>query len=457
MTRRRIKLATMALIVGLGLSGCAVLKQPLALFKTSKTDQARAANGQRIPVLTQTVNLEQAPALKGIDFSIPPPEPNAEWPTPGGDAAQSVEHVQAGDAFQIAWRHRFGAGDSKGEGFFYSNMQYLVSGPVVANGRLYVLDGRSLLSAFDAKTGREIWRTDIATHRGAGREGFGGGVAYGDGRIYVTSGFRFIAGYDANSGKLLWRTPTIAPVHGAPTFDNGHVYVIDVSDQLQSLDAKTGQSLWTYQALEETARMLIASSPAIVGDEVIAPFASGELVGLNAANGNELWTDVLSLTNRNDALSEIRDIAGRPVVSRGFAFAGSHSGVVAAIDVRTGQRAWAIPTALITTPWASGDVVYVTDQKGRVICAARDSGQIYWIRGLNDGLRKKFQAVYSSPILASNRLVMVSNKGLVLALDPKTGATIKTLKIGAPAFVTPIAAQGLIYIVTDTGELIAIK
>jgi outer membrane protein assembly factor BamB len=203
--------------------------------------------------------------------------------------------------------------------------------------------------------------------------------------------------------------------------------------------------------------MLIASSPAVSGEEVVAPFASGELVGVNAANGNELWSDVLSLTNRNNALSEIRDISGRPVISRGTVFAGSHSGVVAAIDIRTGQRAWSLPTAIITTPWLAGDVAYVLDQQGRMICIARDSGQIYWIRGLNDGLRKKFRSVYSSPILASNHLVIVSSKGLALALNPKTGATEKTLRIGAPAFVTPIAADGLIYVITTTGELIAIR
>jgi outer membrane protein assembly factor BamB len=190
---------------------------------------------------------------------------------------------------------------------------------------------------------------------------------------------------------------------------------------------------------------------------VVAPFASGELVGLNASNGNELWNDVLSLTNRNNALSEIRDIAARPVVSRDVAFTGSHSGVVAAVDIRTGQRSWSLPTAIVTTPWAAGDVVYVVDQLGRVICIARDSGQIYWIRGLNDNLRKKFKAVYSSPILASNRLIVVNDKGLALALNPKTWATLKTLRLGAPAFTSPIAADGMIYVVTTTGELIAIR
>jgi outer membrane protein assembly factor BamB len=457
MTRRGAIAAVAFVSLGLAISGCAVLRAPAALFKTNKKDAARAATGQRIPVLTQNVTLIAAPALKGIDFSIPGPQPLADWPTSGGNPEQSVEHVEAGQAFQIAWRRKIGAGDSKSEGFFYTNIQYITASPVVAEGRLYTLDGRSELSALDAKTGRDIWRVDLASHRGPGHEGFGGGVSYDDGMVYVTSGFRFVAAFDAKTGKQIWRTPTTAPVHGAPTASGGKVYFIDVSDQLQALDAKTGESLWTYQALEEPARMLISSSPAVSNDEVVAPFASGELVGVNAANGNDLWTDVMSLTNRNNALSEIRDISGRPIISRGIAYAGSHSGVAAAVDIRTGQRAWSLPTAIITTPWAAGDVIYMVDQQGRVICIARDSGQIYWIRALNEGLRKKYRAVYSSPILASSHLVVVSDKGVALALNPKTGATEKTLRLGGPAFVAPIAVGGLIYVLTESGELIAIR
>jgi outer membrane protein assembly factor BamB len=457
MIRRGASLTLAVAAFGVVLSGCAVLRAPAALFQTHKKDNARIATGQRIPVLTQTVTLTPAPALKGVDFQLAPPQPVSEWPTPGGNPAQSIEHVEAAPAFQIAWRRRIGAGDAKGQGFFYAGMAYIMSSPVAAEGRIFALDGRSTLSAYDAASGREVWRVDMANHRGQGKEGFGGGVAYGDGLVFASSGFRFIAAFDAKTGKQVWRTPTAAPVHGAPTFAGGKLFVIDVSDQLQAYDAKTGQSLWTYQALEEPARMMIASSPAVSEDEVVAPFASGELVGLNVANGNDLWTDVLTLTNRNNALSEIRDIAGRPIISRGVVYAGSHSGLTGAVDIRTGQQLWNLPTAIVTTPWASGDVVYLVDQQGRVICAARDSGQIYWIRSLNEGLRKKFKAVYSSPILASNRLIVLSDKGVALALDPKTGATLKTLRLGAPAFVSPIAAGGMIYVVTDTGELIAIR
>ena len=43
------------------------------------------------------------------------------------------------------------------------------------------------------------------------------------------------------------------------------------------------------------------------------------------------------------------------------------------------------------------------------------------------------------------------------ALDPMTGAVQKTIRLGSPAFLTPIAANGMIYVVTDEAELIAIR
>jgi outer membrane protein assembly factor BamB len=237
----------------------------------------------------------------------------------------------------------------------------------------------------------------------------------------------------------------------------GRVFAEDVADQLFAFDTRTGQQDWAYQSLEEPARMMEASSPAVDGEVLVAPFASGELVALNAANGNDIWSDVLSLTNRNNALSEIRDIGGRPVIYRGDVFAGSHSGVFTAIDLHTGQRRWAQPISTITSPWPAGDVVYVTDLAGQVICLARDSGQVYWITDLNRGLKKKQRAAWSGPMLAANRLILVSDKGQAVALNPKTGAQTASLKLGSPAFLSPMAANGTVYVLSQQAELIAIR
>jgi outer membrane protein assembly factor BamB len=196
----------------------------------------------------------------------------------------------------------------------------------------------------------------------------------------------------------------------------------------------------------------------VTPDTVVAAFASGELVALQPSNGNGLWSAVLSKSNRNSALSEIRDIPGRPVIYKGDVYAVSHSGLFAAIDLRTGNVRWSLPVTGITTPWPAGDVVYVTDTSGSVICASRDSGQVYWVVDLNKGITKaKNRAVWSGPVLASNRLVLVSSKGDAVALDPKTGVKEKTLKLGSDALMNPIAVGDNLYVATEAADLIAIR
>jgi outer membrane protein assembly factor BamB len=283
-------------------------------------------------------------------------------------------------------------------------------------------------------------------------------VAYADGKIFVSSGFREVVALNAATGKLIWRSPMEAPPHAAPTVYDGRVFVVDVNNELFAFDANTGIQDWTYQALTEPARILAASSPAVDNETVVAAFGSGELVAVRAANGNELWNASLARASRTNALSEIRDIAGRPVIYRSDVYAVSHSNVFAAVDLRTGQARWTLPISAITTPWAAGDVVYVVDLAGEVICVARDSGQVYWIHDLNGGVKKrKDRAVWSSPILASNRLIVVSSKGEAVALNPKTGALDRRLRIGADALIGPIAVNGTVYVVTQSAQLIAIR
>ena len=107
----------------------------------------------------------------------------------------------------------------------------------------------------------------------------------------------------------------------------------------------------------------------------------------------------------------------------------SHANVMADTELRTGNVRWQIPLSGITSPWPAGDVVYAVGLDGAIVCAARDSGQLYWLADLNaPGARREGQEaaealprVWSSPILANNRLIMVSDTGEAVALDAKTG------------------------------------
>lgn len=451
-----------ALLCGLAVTvaSCGTVRRALPFgLGGDDAPRATATEGQRISVLEFEQQLAPSAALAGRDFFIPGPQAATAWTQPGGTAENAVEHVIGAADFSVAWRRGVGAGSSRVR---------QVMAPIVAdNGRVFVLDGESTVTALDAGSGAQAWKANIRPE-GRERGGFGGGVAVGGGKVFVASGYRTISALDQATGAVLWTTPVDVPIHGAPTVSGSRVFVVDVENQMMAFDVTTGRQDWSYRGIPEPARIMRASSPAVTGETVIAPFSSGEVIALRASTGQALWTQVLSRTSRTSALSELRDIAGRPVISRGVVYAVGHSGVMSAMDVRSGQPKWQLPVAGVNAPLPVGDVVYVVSKNGELTVVNRDTGAVYWTRDLNEGRTRKeggflgfFDRVvtpeWSGPLLASNRLLLVNSDGELVALDPKTGAQTATLRLGGPAFIAPAAYNGSVYVLTDKGDLVSIR
>ncbi|ANC52846.1 MAG: outer membrane protein assembly factor BamB [Brevundimonas sp.] len=453
-----------ALICGVAatMASCGTVRRnlPFGLGGGKEDAGATASAGQRISVLEFEQSLSPSAALSGRDFFLPGPQAVTAWTQPGGTSENLVEHVIAAPNFQIAWKRGVGSGSA--------HVGNVMAPIVAADGKIFVLDGESTVSAVSADTGAILWRANVKNADRDRNGGFGGGVAVGGGKVFVSSGYRSMTALDANTGAVVWTQQVDAPIHGAPTVSGNRVFVVDVDSQLFAFDANTGAQDWTYRGIAEPARVMRASSPAVSGTTVVAPFASGQLVALSALNGQAVWEETLSRTSRTSALSEVRDVAGRPVISRGMVYGVSHSGVMSALDLRSGQPKWQLPVTGVNAPLPVGDAVFVVSKSGQLITANRDTGQIYWTRELNEGRerreggfltfgRRTIRPQWSGPLLASNRLVMVNSFGEAVAFDPKTGVAQTTLKLGAPAYIAPAAYNGALYVLTDNGQLICIR
>lgn len=442
------------------LTGCASLRDGAARlwpFGGGGEAERQSPNDGRVSILTFDTAIVPDAAAAAQPFLLPPAAASANWPAPGGPVTNAPGHVRAEGPLAQAWRRNAGEGSAKDRA--------LTASPVVADGRIFVLDAGLTVRAFDAATGAPAWTRSLRPRReGRGRDrdprALPGGVAYADGRVFASTGWGEVVALDAATGAESWRARNPSPIHTAPVAAGGRVFVVSTDSEILAFDAATGASQWAFQAIAEPARMLSSPSPAVQGDVVVAPFASGELVALLAANGRRLWSDALTRTSRVTSLSAINDIAGRPVIAGGAVFAASQSGVLAAVDLRTGQRLWARTLGSIQTPMVAGDHVFVVTTDAQVVCLERATGVVRWVRELRrfeDVEDRKGRIVWSGPVLASNRLVLASSRGDIAVLNPVDGATVRELRADGPVFISPIVAGETVYVLSDSGSLSAFR
>ncbi len=419
----------------------------------------------RISILALEETLEADPRFAGQLIDLPPSYRNVSWPAPGGEADHTLHHLSAEASLEVDWKTDIGKASSR--------RARLTSPPVVADGRLYVMDAEATVSAFEVETGAPVWESELApdvkekfrvrellVRTKAAQVGFGGGVAYDAGRIFMTSGFGFAAALDAQTGEELWRYETEAPLRTPPTAYRGAVYFVTNTNEAIALDQATGEQMWTYQSFEETARILSSASPAAAGDLVVVPFSSGEAVAFLAGSGRPVWNDTLARNTSLTALSALNDIAGSPVIDRGLVYVVSHAGRLVAIDIRTGRRAWEAPIASLQMPWVAGEYIFLVSVDGELVCLQRTDGAIVWVAELErykNPKKRKGRIAWAGPVLAGDNLILASTDGKVAKVSPLDGAVLDTVKVDGGSVISPIVADDRIFILTEEGKLYALR
>lgn len=448
MSVRRNRVAT-ALV--LGLASVALVALPgCGAFKSKGKKPATA--GERISVLDFERQVEAEADLAGVDVVLPPAQVNAEWTQPAGNASGNLGHVALGETLAKVWSAGIGRGSDA--------TRRLNATPVIADNRLFAMDTEGQVSAFDASNGKILWRKTIVLESEGSRPAFGGGVSAMGGRVYATTGFGVVVAFDAASGAEIWRVQLPTPLRAAPAVDSGRVFVTSQDGQLTALNADTGEQLWQATSTVEPASILGEGSPSIALDTVVAGFPSGELFALRVENGRTAWQDQLSRTGRTTALGALSGIAASPVVDRGRVFAIGHGGRMVALELATGTRVWEREFAGVNAPWPSGDWVFAVTVEAELVALTRADGKIRWVADLGhwkDPEDKKGAIEWFGPVLAGNRLILVSSRGRMALVSPQSGEILSTRSIGEAAYLPPVVANGMLYILTDNGTVTAYR
>jgi outer membrane protein assembly factor BamB len=407
--------------------------------------------GERVPV-SQASDALTVAGGELVGIQVPAPIENASWSQPGGNPANAPAHLLASGSLRKAWSSSAGTGSS-GQG-------RLTAPPIVVGGRVFVLDAAATVTALSADGGQRAWRAALTPQGEDAEEGFGGGIAADFGRVIVATGFGEVFGLDPSTGQDLWSRDLGLPIRSSPTAANGRVYIVTVNNEVHCLDIETGEVVWDFRRYSDDAGVLANTSPAVDAGVVVVPYRSGELLAFDAATGKPLWGDALTRTGRQSAVAAINDIAGRPAIAGGTVYAVSHSGRLVAIDLKTGGRRWAKNVASTQTPWVAGDTVYVVTLDGTVSAIGAADGKARWVQRLphfQDPESRKDPILYSGPVLAGGRLLVVSSTGELIAIAPETGQIAERTSIDEPFYIPPIVAGGTVYLLSDDATLIALR
>ena len=445
MTESATRAATVALLALL-----AVLLAGCDLGWLGAEDDDPPLPGQRLSILRLERSLEPDPDIANQDVRLPPPLANVAWPQSGGIPSHAMHHLAVGNALNEIWRRDVGSGETS------DNL--ILTGPVVADGRVFVLDAESTITAFDLDEGRSLWEIDLIPETEETESSLGGGVAYDEGKLFVATAYGEVLSIDPKTGAISWRVTVNAPIRSAPTVAGGHLFAVTFDNQLIAIDTADGAVMWSHTGITESAGVLGAAAPAVSGDVVIAPFSSGELFALDITSGRVLWSDSLIFQGRQTTITVLSDIDASPVIDRGVVIAASQGGRLVALDLRSGQRLWEQEIASSDTPWIAGDFLYVLTSDGDVVCLRRDDGRIRWVTSLDGwGVAGEIATVWSGPILAGDRLVVVGSQGESLAVSPYSGKVLGRFDLPDGVRVAPVVAGKTLYILTVEAELVALR
>ena len=210
-----------------------------------------------------------------------------------------------------------------------------------------------------------------------------------------------------------------------PLVHDGVLFVASWGDNIQALDAASGDLLWQYsRLLPPDSRRSVRRSFAIYGDKLFVPTSDDHIVALDVKTGTVVWDEPVADYHQG------WQTTGGPLVAKGKILQGvagqsPGGGAIVALDAQTGKEAWRFHT--IARPGEFGG------DSWNGLALEKRSGASVWTAGsydpqLNLAYFGTGQTYDTGPLLHSINKPGITTDSLytdtTLALNPDTGKLV---------------------------------
>lgn len=281
-----------------------------------------------------------------------------------------------------------------------------------------------------------------------------------------------VIGLDRATGQQRWHTrlwgtaPTLyhetksSMASPSPVTDGQHIFAFFGSGDAFCLDMQGGL-VWQRSLAAEYGefenRFAASSSPLLFEDLVILQcdhYGASYLVAIDKLTGANRWK-----TDRPEAwLSWSSPIVAQASARPELIVSGSEK--LDAFDPRSGEKLWTfegMARECIPTPIFARDRLYVVSGPGSASFALRTGG-----RGNVTASHREWSYARGNPFVPSAIVVgdyyyLVDDHGIGTSLNAESGKPAWKKRFGGDFTASPVAADGKIYFVNETGSTLVLK
>jgi outer membrane protein assembly factor BamB len=346
---------------------------------------------------------------------------SADWPQWRGPNRDGVvQDVKVPDKWPKALKEEWKV--TVGEG---------VSSPALVGENVYVFTRQKdeeFVLCLDLATGKTHWKSepykapyDWWPGEGNFSKGPRSTPTVAGGRIYTSGVSGVLSCWDARNGKLLWRTEaTQRPPYGGPAsplVTDGLCIVHlgrggrDDKDGLTAFDAATGEVKWRFADGSGPGY----GSPLLVelaGERQVVAFTSWDLLGVSSTTGKKLWAVKVDGSEKNCT----------PVLYKDLIIYADYKERPRAIRLEKGEKGitpkeiWKGdgPTPYMSSPVREGDLLFGMSARGRgcFFCLDATNGKTLWES------EEKEVFGYAAIVNAKSVLLFLTPRGRLVVVKP---------------------------------------
>lgn len=350
----------------------------------------------------------------------------------------------------VAWTVNIGGGTDE----YFSRLS-----PVHADGVVYAADRGGQISAIDANSGRQLWRTNVAPGRGFSFNVFdkgpsallSGGLTYAQGTLFVGSEDGKMYALDAESGATQWQVDVPGEVVSAPAYGEGALVAHLGNGIVYAMDAETGTERWRHEEEVPTLSLRGTSSPVISAGGVMVGSNNGRAAVLILESGQLAWDERVTAPAGSSDLERMVDIDATPVVRGDTLYLLSFNGELVAMQLRNGEVLWRRDYQGYRTPQVTTSRIYLTTTNSHVVELERLDGNERWRNNALYGRSLTEAAVMPEHVVAGDRF------GVLHWLDRTNGQIVGRHELRRDSVqVAPIRVDDKVIVQTNKGRLIAL-